>query len=150
MFDQLSLRIRRREGGLYRFLYNLAHALQRLNVPDFLLPAYSILYGLRRLALGCWNRGITVFILAPMFRSQCRKVGKSFNYVKLQQGFPYMSGPIQVYFGDNVTFHSRSTLAASKVFDAPVFRVGDRTFLGGGLAIGVAREVSIGSNCLIA
>jgi acetyltransferase-like isoleucine patch superfamily enzyme len=150
VLEQFFLKIRRKEGPFYSNLYRIAHGIQRINIPDFLLPFYSVVYSLRKLVLNCWNRVITVLFLSPMFRSRCRKVGKHFNYIKLQQSFPYISGAIQIYFGERVTFHSRSSLAATKVFEDPVFRVGDGTYLGGGFSIGVARGISIGSNCLIA
>ena len=88
--------------------------------------------------------------LSPMFRSKCKAVGERFNYVKLHQGFPYISGNIQILIGKNVTLHSRSSFSATKVFDDPKFIVDEGTHLGSGLSIGVAKEIRIGSHCHIA
>lgn len=150
IFDKFQMKVRRREGVLYKNIYYIALWIRTVNIPEFLLPLYTGLYLLYRVVKNCWSRAITFFLWAPMFRSRCRKVGKAFNYVTLQQPFPFISGAIQIYLGDRVTFHSRATLGATKVFDDPIFRVGDGTFLGGGLSISVAKSISIGSNCLLA
>jgi len=52
--------------------------------------------------------------------------------------------------GKNVTVHSRSSFSAGKVFNNPIFEVGDNTYLGPGLSISVAKKISIGTNCHIA
>jgi acetyltransferase-like isoleucine patch superfamily enzyme len=77
-------------------------------------------------------------------------VGKSLRYVKLLGDFPYIDGNLQIYLGSNVTVHSRTTFGAAKVYDFPTLSVGDNTYLGPGLSIAVAQEISIGSGCLIA
>jgi acetyltransferase-like isoleucine patch superfamily enzyme len=85
-----------------------------------------------------------------MFRSRCKKVGRQLNYVKLQQSFPYFSGNIQIYIGDNVTVHSRTSFSAAKIIDKPILRISNQTYLGPGLSVSIAKEIYIGSYCHIA
>lgn len=118
-------------------------------IPGFISPVYKLLYWERECRINLLRRVFVVLYLKPIFCSRCKAVGKGFNYVKLQQNFPYISGNIQIYFGENVTFHSRSSLAAASVFDLPILEVDNNTYLGPGLTIGVGKKVSIGSGCLI-
>ena len=148
--NKLILKIRQRETPFFKLLYNIAHQLQRINVPEFLIPCYRILFVTREIIVGFYKRVITLIYLEPMFRSRCKKVGKGLNYVKLQQSFPYISGNIQIYIEDNVTVHSRSSFSATKIFDEPILRIGEQTYLGPGLSIGTAKEIFIGSYCHIA
>ena len=150
MLNNFILKIRRRETPFYNLLYQIASSVLSINIPDFVLPIYKMLYLERQIRINFFRRVGTFFYFEPMFRSRCKKVGKQFRYIKLQQNFPYVSGNIQIYLGANVILHSRSTFSASKVFDAPIFKVGDQAYLGPGLSIGVAKEITIGSNCFIA
>ncbi len=150
MLDKFVLKIRRRETPLHSFLYNIGHSIQRINIPYFFQPLYRLLYHERQLRISFFRRMATFLYFEPMFRSRCEKVGEHLNYVKLQQNFPYIFGNIQIHIGENVVMHSRSTFSASKVFDYPTFNVGDHTYLGPGLSIGVAKEITIGSWCHIA
>lgn len=150
MIEKFILKVKRKETVPYTLLYDLAVKLKKITLPDSVIPLYGLIYLLRTMMVTALGRLVTFLYLEPMFRSKCNKVGAGLNYVKLQQSFPYFSGNIQIFLGDNVTVHSRSSFAAAKVFDAPVFKVGNNTYLGPGLTIGVAKLISIGSCCLIA
>lgn len=149
MIRGLILKIKRKETPVYAFLYRIGKSITSINIPDFLLPIYRILYTEREIRINLLRRLATFFYYAPLFRSRCSSIGDGFTYVKLQQGFPYISGNISIIFGSNVTFHSRSTITASKVLDNPSLFVGDNTFLGPGLSIAVADRIDIGSQCHI-
>ncbi len=150
VLQEFALKIRRKETPFYNFLYNMASSFRRMNFPEFLLPIYRVLYLERQLRRAFSGRFMTFFYYEPLFRSRCKKVGKSLRYVKLLGNFPYIDGNLQIYIGNNVTVHSRSTFGAAKVYDLPIFFVGDNTYLGPGLSVAVALEISIGSECLIA
>jgi len=143
-------KIRRRETPIYAFLYDIAFRFKRLNMPEFVLPVYRGIGALRQGLINALRRIATFFYYEPMFRSRCRRVGKSLNYVKVRQGFPYFHGNIHIFLGDNVTVHSRSSFSAASVFEKASLCVGDKTYLGPGLSIGVAKKISIGSCCHIA
>lgn len=83
----------------------------------------------------------------PLFRSQCRHVGERFTMEQL----PYMYGRGEIWIGDGVRFSGKpSILFSSKYGSVPSLRIGDRSFLGHNVSINVARDVTIGSDCLIA
>ena len=149
MLSNFILKIRRQETYLYRFLYKIASHIQRINIPNFVLPFYKLLYSERQFRISFFRRIATFLYYEPMFRSKCQRVGNFLKYVKLQQNFPYIAGNIKINLGDYVTVHSRATFAASKIFDNPTFNVGDSTYLGPGLSIGVAEKISIGAWCHI-
>ncbi len=149
MFSKIILNIRRSETPFYALLYKIIHGLRHLNIPVYVLPLYKILNVERQFRILFLRQIMTFFYYSPLFRSRCKKVGNGFNYIKLQQGFPYLSGNIQIFLGENVTIHSRSSFTSSKVFDCPNLTVGDNTYLGPGLSISVAKQVLIGNNCHI-
>lgn len=143
------LKIRRKETPFYEFLHGILSRAMKISIPAFFVPFYRIVYQIRTGTIAVIRRMGVFFYYEPMFRSQCKKVGKRLQYVKLRQGFPYFYGNLHIYMGDNVTVHSRATFSAGKIFNAPTFRVGNNTYLGPGLSVGVAKEVSIGSFCHI-
>lgn len=147
--EKLYTKIKRRETPLYVFLYNVAFRFKRLNMPGFVLPVYKGIGVLRQGLINSLRRVAAFFYYEPMFRSQCKRVGKSLNYVKIRQGFPYFSGNIHVFLGDNVTVHSRSSFSAASLLENPSLYVGNKTYLGPGLSIGVAKEIRIGASCFI-
>ncbi len=146
----LFLKIRRRETPFYQFLYDLAKSIQKCNMPDFFIPFYRVLSVVHHGAIASWRRLCTFFYYEPIFRSKCKRVGVKLTYVKLRQGLPYFHGNIEIFLGDNVTVHSRSSFSAASIFDCPSLYVGDNTYLGPGLSIGVAKQIAIGRACLIA
>lgn len=144
------LKIRRRETPLYRFLYDLAVRVRRLRVPDALMPFYRLLYRERSLRISVFRRLATIFYYEPLFRSRCRRVGPGLQFIKLRQGLPVFSGNVRVELGSEVIVHSRATFAAGHLHDAPLFMVGDHTYLGPGLTVSVAERITVGSHCHLA
>jgi len=150
MLEKLTLWIKRRQTPLADLLYRTAKGVQHGNLPDVALPFYRMLYHERTVRRAFFRRLTTFLYYDPLFRSRCESVGPRFHYVQVLGAFPYISGPIRMRFGSDVTMHSRSTFSGSKIFDDPTFTVGDHTYLGPGLTIGVAKEIAIGSHCYIA
>lgn len=142
-------RIKRREGRLACIIYAIASRIRRVSIPGVLMPGYRAIYGLRTACISLIRWVMTTLWYAPLFSSQCVKIGGGLRYVKLQQSLPVISGGICIELGENVTVHSRSTFAAASRFDRPTFSVGAGTYLGPGLSIGVGLEVSIGCRCLV-
>lgn len=147
--EALLRRLRRREGPVGAGICWISARVRRVRVPRSALPVYRGL-GAARTAIVMLSRAVMAGVwYEPLFRSRCRSVGSGFNYVKLRQGFPYLKGSPAIHLGNNVTIHSRMSLAAASACDEPLFSVGDDTYLGPGLSVAVGKAVIIGSRCLI-
>lgn len=139
------LKIKRQENRFYSFLYKLGKTFYGFNIPT-IKPVHRPLYYLDSFIRVLLKRFIHTIWSIPIFKSRCEKVGKN---LQLPNGIPLVIGPhLKIYLGDNVTIQ-RSTIGASKVFDEPVFRVGNNTSINYGTTISVAKEINIGDNCMI-
>ncbi len=147
--EKLFSKIRRRETFFYTFLYSVASRFRRMNMPGIIFPLYRAISLLRQFLIEAIRRLGTFFYYEPMFRCRCRHVGKGLRYIKVRQGFPYFYGDIRISIGDDVTVHSRSSFSAARLFDDPSLYIGDNTYLGPGLSVGVAKKISIGTSCHI-
>jgi maltose O-acetyltransferase len=145
MFSRFALKIKRRETPFYALLYNVAKFIFSFSVPSFKFIHLPLYY------LDFWTKGSLRWIIhsfwsVPLFKARCEKVGKS---LRLPNGIPYVIGNhLKIYLGDNVTI-GRTTIGASKIYDAPVFKIGNNSAIGYGTVISVAKEVIIGDNCMI-
>lgn len=144
------LKIKRKEGFLATLLNKLYYYARGFNIPSFFLPFYRICYKERFMRISFFRRLFTFIYWSPMFRSKCMSVGNSFNYVKLEQNFPYFSGNLSINLGSNVTVHSRSSFSAGKVLNNPELIVGNDTYIGPGFSISISKKVVIGNKCHIA
>jgi acetyltransferase-like isoleucine patch superfamily enzyme len=145
MFDKFTLKIKRRENVFYSSLYDIAKFLLTFNLP-MIRPIHLPLYYIDCLSKVTIQRLIHLFWSVPLFKARCEIVGKNLS---LPNGIPLIIGNhLKIYLGNNVTI-GRSTIGASKVFDKPVLKVGNKTYIGYGTTISVAKEVVIGDNCMI-
>lgn len=139
------LKIKRHENRFYSFLYKLAKAFYRFNIPT-IKPVHLPLYYLDSFIRFIFKRIFHTFWSIPLFKARCQKVGKN---LQIPNGIPLVIGShLKIILGDNVTIQ-RSTIGASKVFDEPIFRVGNNTSINYGTSISVAKEIIIGDNCMI-
>ena len=63
---------------------------------------------------------------------------------------PYLWGDLRIRIGERCMLNGHSSFVASKIFDAPTLTLGDRTNIGYGAVISVAKSVTIGSRVRIA
>ncbi|GAX62983.1 acetyltransferase [Candidatus Scalindua japonica] len=146
MLKNIILKIKRRENSFYASLYKIANFLLNFNIPSISL-VHLPLYYLDSFTKSTIRWFINVFWSVPLFRARCETVGRD---LRLLNGIPYVIGNhLKIYIGDNVRI-GRTTFGASKVFDSPVLKVGNNTYIGYGVTISVAKEVIIGDNCMIA
>jgi acetyltransferase-like isoleucine patch superfamily enzyme len=82
----------------------------------------------------------------PLFKTRCNKVGRG---LKLPNGIPLIQGNLNIYLGDNVTI-GKAVIGANKIYDEPILRVGNNSTIGFHTDISIAKEISIGDNCMIA
>lgn len=146
MFQQLSLKIRRRESPFYDRLYRVAKKVRAFEVP-VIRPLYQLLGWERSIRLTGWSAFTRIFYHTPIFKLRCHTVGKGLN---LLGGIPMVGGHLRFILGDNVTIHGVSTFSGAKVFEQPTLTVGDNSHLGYMLIINVGCDVTIGSNVMIA
>ena len=146
IFDDIALKIRRRETPAFDRLYRLAKTIRGFEVP-VIKPLHGLLYRERRVRLQVWRNFIRVFYCTPLFKSRCESVGKR---LRLIGGIPLILGHIRIRLGDDVSLHGVSNFIGAKVFDNPTLVVGNDSHLGSMLAIVVGCDVTIGDNVLIA
>ena len=145
MITKLILKIKRKENLFYNFLYNVGKFVVFFNIPTIRfihLPLYYLDYFIkvtvRRIINLCWS--------IPLFKARCETVGKNLS---LPNGIPLIIGShLKIFLGDNVTI-MRSTIGASKIFDAPILKIGNNSTVGYGTVISIAKEIIIGDNCSI-
>ncbi len=139
------LKIKRKENRFYSFLYKLAKAFYSFNIPT-IKAIHLPLYYLDSFIKVIFRKFFHTFWSIPLFKARCQKVGKN---LQLPNGIPFIIGShLKIYLGDNVAIQM-STIGASKVFDEPVFRVGNNTSINYGTSISVAKKIIIGDNCMI-
>jgi len=143
---RVLLKIRRRQTPFYARVYRLLHTLLHFELPAPRL-IFLPLYYERLIRLFLWRTFVRVVYRQPVFRARCARVGRR---LLLEQGIPDVSGALTVIIGDDVCIDGVNIFSAAKMYDAPVLRIGNRSYIGYGVGIAVAREVSIGDNVLLA
>lgn len=91
---------------------------------------------------------LRVFLCEPLFKANCKKVGKG---VRTDIFIPFITGMGDIIVGDQVLIDGRFGVTfASRYSKCPQLVIGDRTRIGHNCGIIVAKEVTIGKDCLIA
>ncbi|MEW6418475.1 MAG: acyltransferase [Nitrospirota bacterium] len=143
--SRIALRIKRKETPVAAFLYRLAKGIRTFSIPT-VKPIHLPLYYLDRGAREGLHWILHTFWWAPLFRARCESAGKN---LCVPNEIPYVIGShLRIILGDNVTI-MRTTIGASKIYDAPLLKIGNNSTIGYGTTISVAKEVVIGDNCLI-
>ena len=142
-------KVKRRETGFYAALYFTAKSIRTMRVPSGFpfRQFFGVMYYLHvfvRETIGFLKKFL---YFEPMFRSRCEFVGHSLNMELL----PYISGNGSISIGNNCTLSGMMRFGFNdKVHDEVRISVGDHTFIGHQVALNAAREIRIGSHCLIA
>ncbi|ODS33236.1 MAG: galactoside O-acetyltransferase [Candidatus Scalindua rubra] len=142
---EFGVRVRRRETPFYDRIYRAAKSLRKFEIPS-ISPLYSFLYYERKTRLNLWNNIIRVFYYTPMFKTQCKNVGKGLYLIN---GIPLITGNLTIEIGEEVTIFGKTTFNGTKVVDKPTLEIGDHSYIGYQVGIYVGSNVSIGSNVLI-
>jgi acetyltransferase-like isoleucine patch superfamily enzyme len=140
-------RIVHSQNPFVRWLKSCRRAVERftLPAPKILVRPYLWIYlAFRTVYYFC----LRVFICEPIFKAYCKKVGKG---VRTDIYVPFISGQGDIIVEDNVLLDGRVSIRfATRYADCPRLTIGARTRIGHNCAIIVAKNVSIGSDCLIA
>lgn len=142
----IIMQIRRQQTPWAATVHRFAKALVRFSLPC-IKPVHGSLYLLYRAFLATYYCLRHAFWDAPLFSSQCARVGRG---LRLIRGIPRLSGYVQIELGNYVVLHGSTEICGSKVFEKPVLRVGDHTHLGNNLLFMVAKRIEIGDHCLVA
>jgi acetyltransferase-like isoleucine patch superfamily enzyme len=148
MLRQTILKLHRGEG---RFYGGLKRTIVRtmnfsLTPPAFLraplYAAYSTHFVLKNTLRGLIN----ICYSGPLFKARCERVGKNLHLWFL----PHVSGPTQLFLGDDVKVFGLLHIISSRVIDNPRLEIGNGVHLGHKVSIIVNREVVIEEGCNIA
>jgi acetyltransferase-like isoleucine patch superfamily enzyme len=110
-------------------------------------PVFSALYTLHVFVreIGIWS--LRFFYYEPLFRSQCRRVGKRLWMEKL----PYIVNHGSIHIGSNVRLSGKPSFAfSSNLYPEPSITIGDNTFIGHQTSFSMGKSIVIGHDCFIA
>jgi acetyltransferase-like isoleucine patch superfamily enzyme len=147
-WNELSVKIRRRETPFYERLYTVAKAVRGISFPmDKTL--HGFLYREWVLRTTLWHEFWRVVYYEPMFKSQCVSVGANFKMHYAGNGSSKILGDLQIHIGSNVTMFDNVAFVGLKVLDKPELHIGDNTYIGPLVKFRVGRKVAIGKYCMI-
>jgi len=118
----------------------------------FELPApqglFSPVYFIHRFITGFLGASARILYWTPLFKSRVFQAGKN---LYLYGGMPYLSGPLQISYGNNCRISGQTTFSGRTVSQSiPKLILGDNIDIGWMSTIAVGRTVSIGNNVRIA
>lgn len=132
-----------------KWLKKVAKKVYNLRIPSN--GMYRVLaseYQLRRYALNELSR---IFYFQPMFESACRKVGQGFRLQLCPDSKVPVVCRVELEIGDFVTLSARATISgATNAEEAPLVRIGDRSYLGDRIVLRAGKDLIIGKHVLIA
>ena len=146
-YMSIRAKIKTKGGLTYRIARRIYYNLKNIRLPvpqivcvmmwksvNFLIKAYY------------WGK--SVFLITPLYRGLCFKVGKNFRAGTF---VPYVEGVGKIYMGDNVRFDGRQNYFYASIRDEiPEIRIGDNTGFGHNVVFDIAGKLTIGNNCKIA
>jgi len=147
-WSEFKVAIRKRETPFHARLYAIAKALIGLSVP--VVPGlHAFLYHEWGLRTSAWHNFWRVVYYEPMFKSQCRKVGRNFRMEYAGNGVTRILGHLEIYLGDNVVMFDKISLVGLSICKNPELHIGDNTYIAPFTRIMVAKNVTIGRHSLI-
>ena len=132
---------------LARMLFKQIKAVHQWEVPApraLLSPLYHAYCSLRDIVNGL----IRLLWWTPLFKGRLHRVG---DRLYLYGGLPYVSGPVQISFGNDCRVSGHTTVSGRTCATKPPrLIVGDNVDIGWMTTIAVGTQVSIGNNVRIA
>jgi len=144
--NKFILKIRRKEGNLFIFLNKNIKKIYNFDTPIF-KPLFRLLWTINSICLSLTRWLLKTFYYKPVFKSLCDRIGSNLNIVS---GMPYLNTNLKLVIGNNVTIYGDAGFQGYKVYEKPILEIGDNTFIGPQVRIGVGKEIKIGKHCLIA
>jgi acetyltransferase-like isoleucine patch superfamily enzyme len=142
---------------VYEFLARSQHPLARearalyRRVEKFSIPAPAPIVRPAMLAFlglqSAYHFGARVFFAEPLMKGYCKSYGKNFHTGSFVH---WIQGKGDLIVGDDVLIDGKCNITFATLNDRPTLRIGDRTVIGHGASMVVARSITIGADCLIA
>ena len=123
-----------------------------LQLRHFELPAPRIFYGaiyyLHQLVTMALSVSVRIFYWTPLFKSRVTHAGKN---LYLFGGMPYLSGPLEIRYGNNCRISGHTTFSGRAASPSvPQLTIGDNVDVGWQSVIAVGSRVLIGNNVRLA
>jgi acetyltransferase-like isoleucine patch superfamily enzyme len=108
-------------------------------LPGFLRPLMRLLYEMHFGAIRAWHIWWNIFYRYPLFQGRCAKIGRNVFIDRM----PFVTGPVQIYIGNDVWMGGNISISSGRVLDAPQLIIHDHAQINWNATIVVNREVII-------
>jgi acetyltransferase-like isoleucine patch superfamily enzyme len=145
---EFILKTKRAETPFYARLKRIGTAVLTLQIPipRFLDPLYKVILWRRHMTWAISEKLSVAFYRYPVMRMLCVSIGER---LRMEQ-VPKILGNPKIYIGNDVYLSGLLRVLAGRIFPDPEIRIGNRTFIGDGCTLSVARSIEIGDDVLIA
>lgn len=146
-YDSLKHWVKRSEHPFAKIMHTAHRKIKvfELPMPNYLALGLYKAYSLLLLCIEFTARGV---FYTPMFRSKAQHCG---NNLFLYGGLPYITGPLEMYIGDNCRISGRTTFTA-RYSDTiqPKLIIGDNVDIGWQSTLAIGTSITIGDSVRIA
>jgi acetyltransferase-like isoleucine patch superfamily enzyme len=146
-FDQLLLRIKRRESPALALAHDAYTRLLALDVPDndAMRVLFGGIYTAHQVLIDGAEWARSKLLYAPMLRARCESVGPGLNVTRA----PYVRGHAKIRIGRDCTFSSLN-VRTGRFRDDPELSFGDRCYVAFGVMFQLNQRIRMGDHVLIA
>jgi acetyltransferase-like isoleucine patch superfamily enzyme len=146
-FDQILLRIKRRESPAAQLAYDAYKRLLAFDVPDTqaMRLLFGSIYTANLVMVDACEWAKSKLYYAPMLRARCETVGQGLNV----SNAPYVRGHARIRIGNDCTFSSLN-VRTGRFRDAPELEFGDGCYVAYGVMFQLNQRIRLGNHVLIA
>ena len=146
-FDQILLKIKRRESPASQLAYDAYKRLLSFDMPDTqaMRLLFGSLYTANQIAVDAGEWARSKLLYAPMLRARCDEVGEGLNV----SNAPYVRGHARIRIGRNCTFSSLN-VRTGRFRDVPELDFGNDCYVGFGVMFQLNQRIRMGNHVLIA
>jgi acetyltransferase-like isoleucine patch superfamily enzyme len=140
--DGILNRVKRAEGPFYRRVRKLVRAITSPRVtrlPGFLRPLFRLFYEMHFGAIMMWHWFWNLFYCYPLFQARCASIGRNVSIDRM----PFVTGPVQIYIGNDVWIGGNIHIASGQILAAPQLIIRDHAEMSWNVRVTVNREVVI-------
>lgn len=146
-FDQLLLRVKRRESPTMRLAHDAYKRLLALDVPDTdaMRVLFGGLYTAHQVIVDAHEWAMSKLVYSPMLRARCESAGAGLNVTSA----PYVRGHARLRIGDGCTFSSLN-VRTGRFRDDPELVFGDHCYVAFGVMFQLNQRIRLGNHVLVA